>query len=126
MTVTFTASFPMLAAFGFASGTGLKLKLTNASNVELATANGYVEGGKALTGFQYVYDSGVLKVSADNVSWKATGGTIAAAKAVLVANRYSGEPALATIDFGGTQTAVANSSFVVRWHSDGLFQYSML
>ena len=119
----------MLAAFGVYNpvpGTGMKLKLTNASDVEIATANGYVQGGKFLTGLQYVYDSGVLKVLADNVSWKATGGTIAAAKAVLVANRYLGEPALATIDFGGTQTAASNTSFVVRWHSDGLFQYSML
>jgi hypothetical protein len=135
MPVTLTTNFKPLGSSGFeagaTSGDGpsrffgeLRLVLTNSSNVELATGNGYTAGGKSLQNFRYVFNAGVLSVFADNVVWKASGSGITAAKALLKYSNVS--TPVATIDFGATLTAVANTSLGVQWHANGIIQYSLL
>jgi hypothetical protein len=133
MPVTLTTNFEPLGSSGFEAGATsgivgpfgeLRLILTNSSNVELATGNGYTAGGKSLQNFRYVFNAGVLSVFADNVVWKASGSGITAAKAVLKYANVS--TAVATIDFGATLTAVANTSLGVQWHANGIIQYSLL
>jgi hypothetical protein len=133
MPVTLTTNFKPLGSSGFEAGATsgivgpfgeLRLILTNSSNVELATGNGYTAGGKSLQNFRYVFNAGVLSVFADNVVWKASGSGITAAKALLKYANVS--TAVATIDFGATLTAVANTSLGVQWHDNGIIQYSLL
>jgi hypothetical protein len=133
MPVTLTTNFKPLGSSGFEAGATsgivgpfgeLRLILTNSSNVELATGNGYTAGGKSLQNFRYVFNAGVLSVFADNVVWKASGSGITAAKALLKYANVS--TAVATIDFGATLTAVANTSLGVQWHANGIIQYSLL
>jgi hypothetical protein len=133
MPVTLTTNFKPLGSSGFEAGATsgivgpfgeLRLILTNSSNVELATGNGYTAGGKSLQNFRYVFNAGVLSVFADNVVWKASGSGITAAKALLKYSNVS--TAVATIDFGATLTAVANTSLGVQWHANGIIQYSLL
>ena len=133
MPVTLSTNFKPLGSSGFEAGATsgivgpfgeLRLVLTDSSNVELATGNGYTAGGKSLQNFRYVFNAGVLSVFADNVAWKASGSGITAAKALLKYSNVS--TAVATIDFGATLTAVANTSLGVQWHANGIIQYSLL
>jgi hypothetical protein len=133
MPVTLTTNFKPLGSSGFEAGAtsgdagpfgGLRLILTNSSNVELATGNGYTAGGKSLQNFRYVFNAGIVSVFADNVAWKASGSGITAAKALLKYSNVS--TAIAIIDFGETLTAVANTSLGVQWHANGIVQYSLL
>ena len=100
---------------------GLRLILANGTT-QLANANGYTTGGKGLANVRFSFASGVVTVKADDVSWRASGGSLSANTAYL----RLGSTDLVKIDFGATQTAPANTALVVRWHSDGLFNFSML
>lgn len=99
----------------------LRLILANGTT-QLANANGYTTGGKALSNVRYSYASGTATVKADDVSWRATGGSLSADTAYL---RF-GSTDLVKIDFGATLSAPANTSLIVQWHTDGLFNFSML
>lgn len=100
-----------------------RMRLILANNTtEIANGNGYTTGGKALSNVRFQYSSGIVTVKADDVSWRATGGTISANAALL---RF-GSLNLVKIDFGATQSAPANTSLFVLWHADGLFTFSML
>lgn len=99
----------------------LRLILANGLS-EIANTNGYTTGGKLLTNFRFIHSSGTVTVKANNVSWKAVGGTLSANAAYL---QFRGNN-LVKIDFGVTQSAPANTSIIVQWHSDGLFNFSLL
>lgn len=99
----------------------LRLILANGTT-QLANANGYTTGGKALSNVRYSYASGTATVKADDVSWRATGGPLSADTAYL---RF-GSTDLVKIDFGATLSAPANTALIVQWHTDGLFNFSML
>jgi hypothetical protein len=99
----------------------LRLILANGST-EIANGNGYTTGGKALSNFRFTYSSGLVTVKADDASWRATGGSLSANTAYL---RISTRD-LVKIDFGATLSAPANTALVVQWHTDGLFNFSML
>ena len=101
---------------------------------ELATGNGYTKGGKALENVRLTYSSGVLALLADDLKWTATGAGIVA-KSALLCYEYPGariqgdvyyrSVPLAMIDFGGTLTALANSSLVLQWPADGIFKWQL-
>jgi hypothetical protein len=99
----------------------LRLILANGTT-QLTNANGYTTGGKALSNVRYSYASGTTTVKADDVSWRATGGSLSADTAYL---RF-GSTDLVKIDFGATLSAPANTALIVQWHTDGLFNFSML
>ena len=108
---------------------------TTAGNNELATGNGYTKGGKPLTNARLSYSSGVLTLKSDDVRWTATGSGISAKSALLcyefpISRFYSNDPytascALAMIDFDGTQTAPAGTSFTLQWPAAGVFKWQL-
>lgn len=122
MTVTITRNDSDLA---FQLGQGiwsqLRLELHDGAG-QIANANGYTTGGKALSNVRFTYANATATVRADDVSWRATGGTLSATKAVLKIDSV----VLVTINFGATQTAPANTALIIRWHADGLFNFLML
>jgi hypothetical protein len=63
-------------------GTGVYGDLTN----EHATANGYTQGGQALTGETWTKSGSVSTFDCDNVVWTASGGSITARFAVIYCN----------------------------------------
>lgn len=67
------------ASYTFAATHSVYADLTN----ELSTANGYTNGGKALTGVTWDHSAGIATLDADDVVWTASGGSIAARRAVL-------------------------------------------
>lgn len=102
----------------------LRVILANGAT-EISAGNGYSTGGKYLQNVTYNYSSGVLTIKANSISWKATGGSLSADSAYLQ-HVYSSATNLAKIDFGGSQTAVQNSSILINWHTNGIFRYSLL
>lgn len=75
------------------------------------TGTGYTAGGATVTGVAAAYNaaSHALTVTAGNVTWDATGGSLAAARAVwyIDTGTPSTSPIVAVWDFDGTVTATA-------------------
>jgi hypothetical protein len=101
---------------------------------ELATANGYTKGGKALENARLTYSAGVLTLFADDVKWAASGGSIVAKSALLCyeypqprfsSDVYYTSAPLAMIDFGGTLTATAGRSLTLQWAAGGIFKWEL-
>ena len=82
---------------------------------ELAATGGYTQGGKTLAG-QAVTEAATTKFDADDVEW--TSATFSAYHAVIW-DDTAADSLIASIDFGGEQ-AVADATFKIVWHDDGI------
>lgn len=88
---------------------------------QVATANGYTQNGKALTGVAVtIQNESEGKFDANDVTWTATGGSIVADFAMIYDNTGAGKEPLLHIDFGGTITASNTINFVIQWNSAGI------
>lgn len=121
-------------------GDTFKLELYNVSHVftathtqrsdisanALATANGYTNPGQNLAGVTWVESAGTITFDANDVTWGATGGSIAATDGVIYSDTATlPVDALAySIDFDGLQTAGDGTDFVVAFDGSGIFTLS--
>jgi hypothetical protein len=88
---------------------------------QIATANGYTQNAKLLTGVTVTtVTTDNAKFDADDVSWTPTGGNIAAAFALVCNDTDTDDPPLYHIDFNGTITAIPGDTFQINWHPDGI------
>ena len=62
--------------------------------------------------------------SSDLVTWTASGGSIAAAKALIYADSLTNKDPVAYIDFGGTQTAPDGTDFKIVWSANGIVSFT--
>lgn len=99
--------------------------LTATGGTEHSNANGYTTGGATLANVAVttVSTSGA-KFDADDVTWTASGGSIAAAYAILYNDTDTNKPPVAFIDFGGTETAGTGTDFRIVWNSSGIVTWS--
>ena len=89
---------------------------------QLSTANGYTQDSKTLTTVAVTIVSTTNgKFDADDVSWTASGGSIAASFAMIYNDTDTNGPPVARIDFGGTVTALTGVAFVIAWDANGIF-----
>lgn len=89
---------------------------------QLSTANGYTQNAKALTGVAVTItttDDGTF--DADDVSWTASGGSIAAAFALVYNDTDTDDPPVFRIDFDGTITALDGAPLTITWNASGIF-----
>jgi len=108
---TFTASHTTLAATG---------------GTEVANANGYTTGGASLSGVSVTtVTTNDAMFDASDVTWTASGGSIAAAYAILYNDTDTNDPPLAFIDFGGTETAGDATDFKIVWNASGIFTFTV-
>jgi hypothetical protein len=91
---------------------------------QLSTANGYVAGGASLANISWTSDGTNNKFDADDVTWTASGGAITAYHAAIYDDTVAGDPLVATIDFGGVQTANDGAQFKLVWNAAGIFTLS--
>lgn len=87
---------------------------------QLATANGYTQNAKVLTGVAIntvTTNDSAFTFSA--VNWDATGSGIAADYALIYSDTQTNDPPLARIDFGGTVTAAAGTQFRITPNAGG-------
>lgn len=85
---------------------------------ELATANGYTQGGATLSG-QAVTEAATTKWDATDVQWTATGAGFTAYHAVIY-DSTAGDDLICSIDFGGAKTASGGGTFTIVWDAAGI------
>jgi hypothetical protein len=89
---------------------------------QIGTANGYTQNTKTLTGVAVTtVTTNDAKFDADDVSWTASGGSIAAAFAMVYNDTDTDDPPVFRIDFDGTITALDGIPFVIEWNASGIF-----
>lgn len=82
---------------------------------ELATANGYTQGGNTLA-TKAVTEAATTKWDADDTAW--TSATFSAFHAVIW-DSTAGNDLIASIDFGG-EKAVAAGTFTIQFDANGI------
>lgn len=88
---------------------------------QIATANGYTQDTKTLSGVAVtVVTTDDARFDADDVTWTASGGSIAAAFAMVYNDTDTNDPPVFRIDFDGTITATAGIPFVIAWNASGI------
>ncbi len=89
---------------------------------QLSTANGYTQNTMALTGVSVtITTTDDATFAASNVSWTATGGSIAAAFAMVYNDTDTDDPPVFRVDFDGTVTATVGIPLVIGWNASGIF-----
>ena len=95
---------------------------------ELATANGYTNGGQNLAGHSWVQSGVVAIFDANDTVWTASGGSITARYAVLrISGTFDGavDPLIAYILLDTTPadvTATDTNTLTLQWNASGIFR----
>lgn len=91
---------------------------------QVATGNGYTQDTKTLSSVSIsTVTTNDAMFDAADVTWAASGGSIAAAKAIIFNATDSNAP-VAFIDFGGTETAGDGTDFLIAWNASGIIAFT--
>lgn len=102
------------------------LASVDAAGTEATAGTGYTAGGQALSNVAVTtVTTNDAKFDADDVTWSASGGTIAASHGVIYNDTDANDPPVACIDFGGTQTAGDGTDFKIVWNASGIFTFTV-
>ena len=95
---------------------------------ELATANGYTQGGITLTTTAPTYDAASNEIRFDattNPVWTAAGGSIGPARYAAIWEDTAGasttDPLIGWVDFGQDETATDTNTFTITWDANSVF-----
>lgn len=101
--------------------------LAGITKTETANGNGYTTGGATLSGVAVTtVGTNGAKFDANDVTWTATGGAIAASFAILYNDTDADDPPVAFIDFGGAESAGDSTDFLIVWDSNGIFTWTVV
>ena len=94
---------------------------------QITTANGYTQDTKELGSVTVTtVSTNGAKFDANDVVWTATvDGPIEAMGALIYNDTDTNDPPVAWIDFGGTQSAGAETDFRVIWDASGIFLWTV-
>lgn len=121
-----TATFKVTlhnSSYTFAATHNVYADLTN----ELTTANGYTNGGLALSGVSWTQTSGTATFTASNAVWTASGGSIVARRAVIrVVGTFNSQvdPLVASILMDTTPadvTTTTTNTLTLGWNASGIY-----
>lgn len=121
-----------------AAGDTYKVKLLSAATFDAAHAtlaatggtetvsgSGYSTGGATLSNVAITtVTTNDAKLDADDVIWPASGGSIAAAYAILFNSSDADSPPIAFIDFGGLEVADDGTNFRLAWNAGGILSWT--
>jgi hypothetical protein len=108
---TFNATHATLAATG---------------GTETTAANGYTAGGATLANVSVnTVTTNDAAFDADDVTWSASGGSIAAAYAIIYNDTDANDPPVAFVDFDGAQSAGAGTDFKIVWNASGIVTFTV-
>lgn len=100
--------------------------LTATGGTEVANGNGYTTGGLTLANVAVTtVTTNDAKFDADDVVWSASGGSIAAAYAIIYNDDDTDDPPVAFINFDGTETAGDGTDFRLVWNASGIFTFTV-
>jgi hypothetical protein len=91
---------------------------TYSTTNELATANGYTQGAKAL-GAQAIAGTTTVKWTADPTVWTSSGAGFTAYFAVIW-DDTNADHLVCCVDFGGAKTASGGGTFTITWDANGI------
>lgn len=95
-----------------------------AGGTEVANGNGYTTGGATLANVTVsIKNTNKAMFDADDVTWTATGGSIAATCARIYNYTDANYPPVAFIDFGGTETRVSGDDLLLVWNTAGIVEF---
>ena len=101
------------------------LSAVDGAGTEATTGTCYTTGGATLANVAVAtVSTNDAKFDADDVTWTASGGSIAAAYGVIYNDTDANDPPLAYINFDGTQTATDGAEFKVTWNASGIFTFT--
>lgn len=101
--------------------------LEGITKTEVSSGSGYSTGGEALTSVAVTtVSTNGAKFAANDVTWTASGGSIAASFAILYNDSDANDPPVAFIDFDGELTATDGTDFLIVWNSAGIFTWSVV
>lgn len=90
------------------------------------SGNGYTAGGATLSGVTVAtVTTNDSAFDANDVTWTASGGSIAAAYAIIYNDTDTDKPPVAFVDFGGTETAGNGTDFKILWNASGIFTFTV-
>jgi hypothetical protein len=100
--------------------------LTATGGTEATTGTGYTAGGATLANVAVTTETtNDAKFDADDVTWTASGGSIAASYAILYNDTDADDPPVAFIDFGGAESAGDGTDFLIVWNASGIFTWTV-
>jgi hypothetical protein len=92
-----------------------------AGATQLATANGYTQNSKTIAGLIVAtITTNDAALDGDDILWTASGGSIAASKALIYNDSDVNDPPVWYIDFGATITALTTEPFLIQWNASGI------
>lgn len=91
---------------------------------EVAAGNGYTSGGETLTTVSWSETGGTATLDADDVSWTASGGSIAYQYAVLYNNTAAGTNLICYWDEGSEVTIADGETRTLQFDASGILTIS--
>lgn len=109
-----------------ATFTAADTTLAGITKTEHSNTNGYTTGGAALANVAVTtVTTNDAKFDADDVTWTASGGAIAASYAIIYNDTDADDPPLAFVDFGGEESAGDGTDFKLVWNASGIFTWTV-
>lgn len=112
------------------SGDTLKVMLTNTAPVatntstsnitEISAGNGYTTGGKTITSQSFVNSSGTSTLTADNLVFAASGGSIGPFRYAVLYNSTAGGNLIGWYDYGSNLTLSSTQILTLAWDAAGI------
>lgn len=100
--------------------------LADTGGTESTTGTGYTAGGQALQNVAVTTTTtNDAKFDADDLTWTASGGPVAASYAIIYNDTDSNDPPLAFVDFDGSQSAGDGTDFKIVWNASGIFTFTV-
>jgi hypothetical protein len=100
--------------------------LTATGGTEATTGTGYTAGGATLSNVAVTtVTTNDAKFDADDASWTASSGPIAAEFAIIYNDTDADDPPVAFIDFDGSQSAGDGTDFLIVWNASGIFTWTV-
>lgn len=120
-----TYKVTLYSAFSFDAADATKTD-AESGGTQLSTANGYTQDDKSLANVAVTtVTTNDAKFDADDVTWTASGGSIAAMGALIYNDTDTNDPPVAWIDFDGTQTAGDGTDFKIIWNASGIVTFTV-
>lgn len=109
-----------------ATFTAANTTLAGITKTEISSGTGYTTGGATLANVAVTtVTTNDAKFDADDVTWTASGGAIAASYAIIYNDTDADDPPLAFIDFGGEESAGDGTDFLLVWNANGIVTFTV-
>ena len=122
-----TAGLKVALATEASNAASLTLEFYTQITNALPTASGYTIGGQTIANVTVTEAGGIITLDGDDMSWTATGGSIAARYAIIYDDVAVGKPLVGFVLLDSAPddlTAIDTQEFIIEWHANGILRFS--